>query len=101
MATNAIAREQTLSEHILSVNEHMEELAAADEWEQVSELLSKRNAMLREIADDEKEVALKSARGSTERIRDMAEKAQGEVAEKLAQLQRGREATDSYRAHTP
>ena len=100
MATNAIQREQTLFEHVSSINEHMEELAAAGEWEQVSDLLGKRNAMLREIGDDKKAAALKAASRSTDLIRAMAQKAQSEIAGKLAQLQRGREATDSYRAHS-
>jgi len=100
MAVNAIEKEKTLSEHVASMNGHMEELAAAGEWEQVSELLEKRNAMLREIDDDKKEAALRAASRSTDRIRGMAEQARSEVAGRLAQLHRGKEATDSYRAHT-
>lgn len=98
MAGNAILREKTLGDEILSLNEHMEELAAADEWTEVAELITKRNAMLREIQESERAEALLAARRSTDRIRRMAVNAQGEVRSKLSQLQRGREATDSYRA---
>lgn len=99
MAGNAIVKEQTLSQHLQSMNDHMEELAAAGEWQQVTELLPRRNAMLGELAEDKKVDALLAASRSTERIRGMAEKARAEVADKLAQLHRGKEATDSYRAH--
>ena len=98
MAGNAIIREQSLSEDVQSLNEHMEELAAAEEWNEVAELMTKRNAMLREIDESERAEALLAARRSTDRIRRMAANAQGEIRNKLAQLQRGREATDSYRA---
>jgi hypothetical protein len=100
MAGNAIVRERTLSEHVSSMNDHMEELAAAGEWEQVADLLIRRNAMLREITGDKKNEALLAARRSTERITRMAKQARTEVADKLGQLHRGKEATDSYRAHT-
>lgn len=98
MAGNAILREQTLSEEVLSLNDHMEELAAADEWSEVAELMTKRNAMLREVQESERADALVAARRSTDRIRRMAEDAQGEIRNKLSQLQRGRKATDSYRS---
>jgi len=99
MAGNAILREQTLSEQVLSMNEHMEELAAAEEWSQVSDLMSKRNAMLQVIEDACLEPALVAARRTTDRIARMAEKSRKQVADKLARLQRGKVATDSYRAH--
>lgn len=98
MAGNAILKEQSLSEELLSLNEHMEELAAADEWNEVADLMTKRNAMLREVDESDRADALLAARRSTDRIRRMAENAQGEIRKKLSQLQRGREATDSYRA---
>ena len=39
------AREQSLSEHVAALNEQAEEQAAAGEWEAVSPLLSKRDAL--------------------------------------------------------
>jgi hypothetical protein len=99
MTGNAILREQTLSEQVLSINEHLEELAAAEEWHQVSDLMTKRNAMLQVIEDVGQEAALVAARRTTDRIQRMAENARKDVADKLAQLQRGKVATDSYRAH--
>lgn len=100
MAGNAILREQTLGEAVNSLNEHMEELAAAGEWDEVSRLMTKRDAMLREIEEALRGPVLLASRRTTERIRRMAEKAHEEIGDKLAQLQRGRQATDSYRAHT-
>ena len=99
MTGNAMLREQTLFEQVRSMNEHMEELAGAEEWQEVADLMTKRNAMLREIPEAELGAALQAARRSTDRIRRMAVNAQSEVQHKLTQLQRGREATDSYRAY--
>ena len=97
--SEAVARERTLSEQLESMNEHMEELAAAGEWQQVGDLMMKRNAMLQELNTAERREALDKARQSTECIRAMAVQARREVAARLANLQRGREATDCYRAN--
>ena len=99
MEMKAIEAEETLADIVLSMNDHMEELAADGEWEKVSELLVKRNAMIREIADEQKAPVLKAAERSTARIKKLAEQAHGDVGQQLAKLHRGREATDSYRAH--
>ena len=99
MASNAILREQTLSEQILSLNDHMEELAATGEWQQVFELLARRDAMLIELEDSEQKAALLAAQRSTEQIRSMAYSARHVVAKKLTDLARGQKATDSYRSH--
>lgn len=99
-ASAAKLRERTLSEQIASINGHMEELAAAGEWDQVLETIEKRDAMLGEIDDTDRKATLLAARRSTARIRALALNAQREVAEKLTELQRGREATDTYRANT-
>jgi len=99
MASNAVLREQTLSDQILSLNTHMEELAVAGEWQQVFEILARRNAMLAELEDRERPDALLAARRSTDQIRSMANEAKHAVARKLTDLSRGRKATDSYRSH--
>ena len=99
MDGSAILKEETLSEHVLSLNGHMEELAAAGEWQRVMEYMVKRDAMLREIGDNERKTALLAARRSTEQIRKMAEIAKKETANRLAALKRGQKAADSYRTH--
>jgi len=99
MAHTAINREQTFGEEILSLNEHMEELAGAAEWRQVFEILGKRNAMLLELEGSERAEALLAAKRSTEQLRLMADNARQIVAKKLTDLARGKKATDSYRRH--
>lgn len=96
----ASAVEQSLVEHITSTNRQIEELAAAGQWEGVSDLLAKRNAMLREIDDDQKEDVLRTTIRSTSRIRALVEKARDDIGKELGQLQRGKEATASYKANT-
>ncbi len=96
MAANAIAREQSLSEHVAALNEQAEEQAAAGEWEAVSPLLSKRDALLREIESSEREGAVRASIRSTDRIRALVEQAKEILGRELGRLQRGREATQSY-----
>lgn len=100
MAENAIANTGTLLDLLASLNARMEELAAAGEWDEVANILVKRNAVLREIEGRDKREALTAARRSTDFVTSLARKARAEVAEKLSQLHLGREAADTYRAHT-
>jgi len=100
MASNAILKEQTLSERVLSMNGHMEELAAAGEWQQLTDFMIKRDAMLSQIEEGEREVAITAARRSTDQIMQLAETARQDIGDRLAALKRGRKAADSYRANT-
>lgn len=100
MAEIAAAEEQSLYCDITSTNQQIEELAVAGEWEAVSDLLAKRNAMLRDIDDEQKEDVLRMTIRSTARIRALVEKAKDDIGKELGQLQRGREATASYSANT-
>ena len=99
MDGNAIRKEETLSDHVLSLNGHMEELAAAGEWQKVMEFMVKRDAMIREIDENDRKAVLLAARRSTDQIRKMAESAKRETADRLAALKRGQKAADSYRTH--
>lgn len=99
MASNAILKEQTLGERVLSMNGHMEELAAAGEWQQLADFMIKRDAMLGAIEDSERGAALTAARRTTNQILHMAETARHDIADRLAALKRGRQAADSYRAN--
>lgn len=98
MTVQAARDGELLPDQISSINADMERLAAEGEWAQVSTLLERRNAMLREIDDVSRETALREASRSTERIHRLAVEAHNEIGGKLAQLKRGKKATDSYRA---
>ena len=100
MADVAGADEQSEYGQITATNQRIEELAVAGEWEAVSELLAKRNAMLRDLEDKQKEAVLRLTIQSTARIRTLVEKAKDDIGRELGQLQRGREATASYNANT-
>lgn len=100
MSGNPILKEETLEDHIQSANEHMEELAAAGEWPDVAEWMRKRNAMLREVRDANRTGVLLAARSTTDRILRLAEAAKVDVGDKLMKLQRGKAATEIYRAHS-
>ena len=100
MADRAIALEDKAGAEVLKLNAEMEQLAVDGEWEGVSLLVSKRNTLLRQVGDAARRTALEESKRSTDRIRRLAEKARQDTADRLSRLQRGREATDSYQAHT-
>jgi hypothetical protein len=77
----------------------MEELAAGGYWEEIEALMSERDALLADIGDSGRAAALKAAQASTDRILRLAASARLDVAGKLADLKRGRKATDAYRAN--
>lgn len=81
------------------LHRQMEELAAASRWEDLEVLMHERNDLLQQFAGDERAAALQAAQKSTDRILRLANNAKLEVAGELAKLQRGRKATDIYRAH--
>ncbi len=92
-------RERTTSEQVQALNGQMEQAAAAGDWPEIMNIIEKRDAMLREIADSERHTAFLAACRSTDQIRLLAETARRDVADKLTTLQRGKEAADSYRAN--
>lgn len=100
MADRAIALEDKNGAEVLALNSTMEQLAVDGDWEQVAVLVSKRNTLLRKVGDAAKKTALEESKRSTDRIRRLAEKARQDTADRLSRLQRGREATDSYQAHS-
>lgn len=87
--------QQTLAE----LHRQMEQLAAASRWEDLEVLMHERNDLLQRFAGQERAEALQAAQKSTDRILKLASSAKLEVAGELAKLQRGRKATDIYRAH--
>ena len=92
-------REPTTSEQVQALNGQMEQAAAAGDWPEIMNIIEKRDAVLREIADSEQLTAFLAACRSTDRIRLLAETARRDVADKLTTLQRGKEAADSYLAN--
>lgn len=100
MTANAVLQEQSASEQVVSMNEQLEALAAAGHWNQVADLVTRRNAMLMSIKNASREAALIAARRTTIRLQRLAESARKEVSDKLATLQRGKRATESYQSHT-
>ncbi len=92
-------REPATSEQVQALNGQMEQAAAAGDWPEIMNIIEKRDAMLREIADSERHTAFLAACRTTDQIRLLAETARRDVADKLTTLQRGKEAADSYRAN--
>ena len=74
-------------------------LAAGSNWEEVEALMAERNNMLEQMTGPERTAALRAAQKSTDRLLALAKSARLELAGELAKLQRGRKATDIYRAN--
>ncbi len=100
MNTNLKTIDRPSLECILQANSQAEALASTGEWESLGRTLAKRDAMLRDIDDGKKEMALVATLKSTEQIRALVEKRRNEIGKELGQLQRGREATESYSANS-
>jgi tRNA isopentenyl-2-thiomethyl-A-37 hydroxylase MiaE len=81
------------------LHRQIEEQAAGSHWAEVEALMQARNRMLADIPAGDREAALKAAQKSTDRLLSLASSARLELAGELAKLQRGRKATDIYRAN--
>lgn len=81
------------------LHRQIEEEAAGSHWAEVEALMQERNRMLADIPASNREAALKAAQKSTDRLLALASSARLELAGELAKLQRGRKATDIYRAN--
>ncbi len=77
----------------------IEEQAAGSHWPEVEALMQQRNGLLAGVSGLARERALKAAQKSTDRLLALAKSARLELAGELAKLQRGRKATDIYRAN--
>lgn len=82
-----------------ALNRRILELAFEDKWQQIADMVSRRDALLARIPAGEREGALLEARHCTERLHTMAQAAKSRCAEQLATLRRGRRAAESYRAN--
>ena len=100
MSEHATVEVNSAAESIAALNAELESLAKNGDWAELSASLAKRDRLLREMDETGKADALRESQKTTDRVRSAVESAKQEVGEKLAQLQRGKEATDSYRAHT-
>ena len=81
------------------LHRRIEEQAATSHWDEVDGLISERNRLLGDFVADERVAALRAAKKSTDRILALAKAAKLDVAGQLKDLQRGREATEVYRAN--
>lgn len=81
------------------LHQRIEERAAGSHWPEVEALIAERNEMLADVSQAERPAALRSAQESTDRILALAKAARLELGGALAKLQKGKEATEVYRAH--
>ena len=90
----------TISQKIKALNAQMEQHAKTGEWKQVTEVMLARNKMLPAVPPEERPSTYRSAQQSTHRVIRLAQVAQSGVQEQISSLQRGREATASYRENS-
>ncbi|ANO51041.1 hypothetical protein [Woeseia oceani] len=84
---------------LAELHRRIEVSAAGSRWEEVETLMTERNAMLEHMTGPDRRAALRAAQKSTDRLLALAKSARLELAGDLAKLQRGRKATDIYRAN--
>lgn len=81
------------------MNRRILELAGEEKWQQIADVVARRDALLLRVPAAEREQALLDARACSERLQTMAQAAKSRCAEQLAAIRRGRKAAESYRAH--
>ncbi len=93
------ATERVSLDYLETLHRRIEECAAGSRWAEVEALMAERNELLQDFHGDRRAEALAAAQRSTDRILKLAVAARLELVGELARLQRGRKATDAYRAH--
>ncbi|MCB1843299.1 MAG: flagellar protein FliT [Halioglobus sp.] len=84
---------------LADLHRRIEVLAAGSNWPEVEALMAERNHVLEGVTGAQRPAALQAAQKSTDRLLALAKSARLELAGELAKLQRGRRATDIYRAN--
>jgi len=86
-------------EDLENLHRRIEERAAGNHWPAVEALIAERNGILEDFSVEDRPAALRAAQESTDRILALAKAARLELGGALAKLQKGKQATDVYRAH--
>jgi hypothetical protein len=86
-------------EEVALLNRQVLLLAAEEEWQQVADVVARRDALLARLPAEDRESALRAARACTETLNDLALAAKARCGEQLATLRQGRRAAASYRAN--
>jgi hypothetical protein len=86
-------------EEVAVLNQQVLLLAAEEEWQQVADVVTRRDALLARLPVEDRESALRAACACTEKLNDLAQAAKARCGEQLATLRQGRRAAASYRAN--
>lgn len=82
-----------------ALNRHLLELAGEDKWQQIADVVVRRNALLSRVPAAEREQALLAAQHCNEQLKMLAQSAKTRCVEQLGALRQGRKAAESYRAN--
>jgi hypothetical protein len=82
-----------------ALNQHLLALAGDGKWQQIADVVGRRNALLARIPVAEREQALLAAQHCNETLQGLARSAKSRCAEQLGALRHGRKAAESYRAN--
>ena len=74
----------------------MEASAEREEWDHVEDTAAKLRHALLQVPEQERRDAVLQVRRALDRIREHAQQARDDVAERLSALRRGRDATRAY-----
>lgn len=94
-----LASHERANDQAAALNKRLLELAGEDKWQQIADVVTRRNALLARIPAAERERALLAAQHCNEKLKGLAQSAKSRCAEQLGALRQGRKAAESYRAN--
>ena len=81
---------------VAEILSNMDAFAERGEWDHVEDTAAKLRHALLQVPEQERRDALLQARRTLDRIRERAERARGDVTDRLSALRRGRDAARAY-----
>jgi hypothetical protein len=98
-SVTAPAGPEHAGEEVALMNREVLALAADEKWQQVADVVARRDALLARIPAEHRESALRAARNCTDKLNQLAQAAKSRCREQLATLRQGRKAAESYHAN--
>ncbi len=97
MAAGSAERTQTPETIVREMSEHLEELAAAGEWQDVERLIGQLHSVLLSVPEYERRPLVVVVQRSVEAVGENVRAARDDVAGRISTLRRGQRAAKAYK----
>ncbi|MDJ0911158.1 MAG: hypothetical protein QNI99_18390 [Woeseiaceae bacterium] len=97
MAAGSAERTQTPEMIVREMSEHLEELAAAGEWQDVERLMGQLHSVLLSVPEYERRPLVVVVQRSVEAVAENVRAARDDVAGRISTLRRGQRAAKAYK----